>query len=228
MHDEGKMPLHVLVTQDWYHRDQRRENVSLLINKGIELQIGGQYSIGGLFICNTNQEVKDEIDGKWDVKLLPALEQVLAMPNNHHLPILQALIVNKAPPLIIKSAADAFTDSINTKDSFDKYPIDVAIDRELSWDHGMQKIVEAFVSEQQTTPLNICVKYGVQWENGTRNALENSGVDILETLDASTGLYPFMVAAAVGRDNEPNYGYDFDSIFHLIKSRPLVVRQFRE
>ncbi len=177
--NEGKSPLQLLISKYWYgEKEQKKsfiEKASLLINKGIELRIGGQYSIGGLFICNTNQEVQDRIYEHWDDNVLPALEQVMDVPHNRHLPILQALIINKAPPRIVKSAADAFTDSINTKDNFDKYPIDVAVDHGLSWNDGLEQIVKAFASEQHTTPFNVCTKHGVQWENGIRNALENKG-----------------------------------------------------
>ncbi len=231
VNNQHETPLQKLLTIEvWYGDDEEEkrafiEKISLLINKGIELNIGGQYSIGGLFSKNTSQMVNNVIYGKWDVKLLPALEQVLAMPNNHHLPILQALIVNEASRDIIKSAVDNFTHFINTRDSLHKYPIDVAVENDLLWEDGMEQIVEAFSSVKQTTPFNICVKHGVQWGNGTRITLESSAaLDILETVDTSTGLYPFMVAAVGGENN--GYKYDFDSVFELIKSRPLVVRQF--
>ncbi len=45
---------------------------------------------------------------------------------------------------------------------------------------------------------------------------------VLENVDTLTGLYPFMTAA-VGGEND---GYDFDSVFQLIKSSPLLVKQF--
>ncbi len=235
VNNKHKKPLQLLITASWYgDEEQKRANIekaSFLIDKGIELQIGGEYSIGGLFNNNTNEERQDEIYQRWDDNVLPTLEQVMAQPRNQPLPILQALIVKEAPPHIIKSAVSTFTDSINTTDSFDKYPIDVAVGHGLSWDDGLEEIVKAFASAQQTTPFNICTKHGVQWENGTRIVLENihDNVDIiLEAADTSTGLFPFMVAAAGRCGNEPNYAYDFDSIFHLIKSRPLVVRQIGE
>ncbi len=224
----NETPLQVLITDYWSRDEERKragiEKASFLINKGIELQIGGEYSIGGIFNNNTNEEeVRDGIYKYWDDRVLPTLEQVMAQPHNRHLPILQALIVNKAPPRVIKSAINTFTDSINTRDSFDKYPIDVAVEHGLSWDDGMEKIVGAFALAQQTTPLNVCIKHGVQWENGTKIVLENDdNVDILEIADTSTALYPFM-AAAVGHSNTM---YDIDSIFHLIKLRPLLVKQF--
>ncbi len=162
--------------------------------------------------------------------VLPTLEQVMAQPRNRqHLPILQALIVNKASPRIIKSAINTFIDSINTRDSFGKLPIDVATEYGLSWDDGLKQIVEAMTSSasaEHITPLNVCVKHGVQWENGTRIVLENTNSDeqvLLETPDASTGLYPFMMAAAVAVDGG-DYGYDLDTIFNLMKETPQLVK----
>ncbi len=255
-----KTPLQFLITESSPYGDDEEEKrakiekASFLINKGIELQIGGEYSFGGLFNNNTNEEeVQDEeIDDEedwdesdeedwddieedqgiykyWDDNVLPTLEQVMVQPRNRPLPILQALIVNKAPPRIIKSAVNTFAESISTRDSFgNKYPIDIAINHNLSWDEGMNEIIGTFATAQQTTPFNICTKHGVQWENGTKIILENDdNVDILEAADTSTGLFPFMVAAVGRCGNEPNYAYDFDSIFQLIKSRPLVVRQMK-
>ncbi len=225
--NEGKTPLHVIIRQYWRGEEQKRaliEKVSFLINKGIELQIGGQHSFGGLFSHSVDQDVLNEIpERNWDENVLPALEQVMAQPHNRHLPILQAFIVNKAPSRIIKSAVNNFTNSINITDSLGKYPIDVAIDNNLSWDDGMEQIVEALASLQQTTPFNICLKHGVQWENGTRTVLESNGMDVVsETVDTSTGLYPFMMAAAVGGKH---YRYDLDSIFHLMKAFPHLVKR---
>ncbi len=229
-----KTPLQFLITQSWSTDDDKEkraeiEKTSFLINKGIELQIGGEYSIGGLFNNNSNEEVRDGIYKYWDERVLTALEPVMTQPNSRHLPILQSLIVNKAPLHIIKSTLDTFSASINTTDSFDKYPIDVAVEHGLSWDDGMEQIVESFALSQQTTLLNVCTKHGVQWENGTKIVLESDDdVDILETADTSTGLFPFMVAAVGHCGNESNHGYDIDSVFQLIKSRPLAVRQIGE
>ncbi len=238
--NQHKTPLQFLITGDWYGDEEEKrakiEKGSFLINKGIELQIGGEYSFSGLFNNNTNEEeVRDEIYEYWDERVLPTLEQVMTQHRNRqHLPILQALIINKAPPHIIESAVNTFTDSINTRDSFGKLPIDIAVEYGLSWDDGMESIVEAMTlalvsSEQQqqtTTSLNVCLKYGVQWENGTRIVLENSDMEqVLKTPDASTGLYPFMMAAAVTVDGG-DYGYDLDTIFNLMKPCPHLVKQF--
>ncbi len=193
----GRKPLHNLITncsrnQDGYLSENKElvEKTSFLINKGIELGIGGEYDVGGLFSCNLQQRVKNQIYKKWFERVLPALKRVMAMPNNQNQPILQALIVNKAPPRIIKSALRSFTDFINTRDSFGKYPLNVAIDHRLSCNHG------------------------------TKILFENSDMSALETANTSTGLYPFMSAALGGER-----GYDLDFVFHLIQSKPQVVKE---
>ena len=115
----------------------------------------------------------------------------MALPHNRYLPILQGLIINKAPPRIIKSTTHQLTASINTADSSGRYPIDVAIRHGLAWDGGMKELVE------------------------------KSGTDLLEREDVTTGLLPFM-AVAVGEDK---YSYDLNTVFHLIKKTPLLVRR---
>ena len=162
----------------------------MLISKGIELQVGGEYSIGGLF-TSTKEEIQDQIYRNWDNIVLPALEQVMTLPHGQNLPILQALIINKAPPSIIKSTLNRFAFSVNTADSFGKYPIDVA------------------------------ARHGLAWESGMKELVESSNANLLEREDILTGMYPFMVAAT-----RESHGYDFDSVFHLIKASPKLVLSF--
>ena len=46
-----------------------------------------------------------------------------------------------------------------------------------------------------------------------KELVEGSNVKYLERIDASTGLYPFMLAGLGGKKN----GYDFDTLFCLVK-----------
>ena len=225
VNNEGKTPLHYIITERYYYNHENFrtigvERASYLINKGIQLQVGGEYSIGGLFNSKTEKHVQDTINEKWDSRVIPALEQVMALPDNQHQPILQALITNKALPHTIKDLVNRFPHSTNTLDSFNNYPIDTAVQHSLSWDDGMKQIVNVSAAVQQTTRLNICSRHGVQWENGTRDILESSDIDAIESVDVSTSLYPFMVAAV----GDKKHSYDLDSVFHLIKSSPLLVR----
>jgi len=204
--NEGKTPLQLLFiaydkqSHDWRWRQQERKKTFwkrlsdyavMLIKKGIELQVGGEYGIVGLFTSTSSQEVQYQIYFKtWDNIVIPALEQIIAsLPHDQTLPILQALVINKAPPVIIKSAINLFTASINTRDSFGKYPIDVAACHGLAWDDGMKEVVE------------------------------RSDMDLLGRENPSTGLSPFMVAGV----GEENTTYDVGTVFHLIKKTPLQV-----
>ena len=92
-------------------------------------------------------------------------------PHSRQLPILHALIVNNAPTCIINYAVDRFPHSIITQDSFGQYPIDLAVQYRLAWDGGLQDIVDAYASSQQTTTLHVCAKHGVKLENGTKEVL---------------------------------------------------------
>eukprot|EP00551_Chaetoceros_affinis_P001916 CAMPEP_0203645038 /NCGR_PEP_ID=MMETSP0088-20131115/10418_1 /ASSEMBLY_ACC=CAM_ASM_001087 /TAXON_ID=426623 /ORGANISM="Chaetoceros affinis, Strain CCMP159" /LENGTH=92 /DNA_ID=CAMNT_0050501715 /DNA_START=437 /DNA_END=715 /DNA_ORIENTATION=- len=64
-----------------------------------------------------------------------------------------------------------FVASINTVDSFGRYPIDVSVRHGLAWDDGMKEVVE------------------------------RSYADLLVRQDASTGLLPYMVAAVGGESD---------------------------
>jgi len=196
------------------------ERTAFFITKGIELRVGGEYDIGGLFNSHREQEQKDEMYARWDEVVCPALEQVMTLPKSHHQPLLQAAIISNAPPHIIKTIVRRFPDTIKTADSFGRYPIDLAVSHRLAWDDGTKQIVEAFASSDQTTKLYICAKHGVQWNNGTKEELEGSDVDIVERKDASTGLYPFMLAAA-----KEKYCYDLEVVYHLISRSPKLLQQ---
>merc|ERR1712045_46926 len=138
----------------------------------------------------------------------------MALPQHRHLPILQAAIINKAHPHIIKDMVNFFTQSVSTVDSLGQYPIDVAVQHRLSWDDGMKDIVEAFGSDQQFTPL-MCAKHGLSWEGGMMHILEDIEENDMERKDEETGLYLFMLAAVGGQ-----YNYDLGSVFHLIQASP--------
>ena len=195
----GETPLQIFITKalDPYQRmdaeaqerkyKQISDNAAIMIKKGIDLQVGGEYGIGGLFIFPQSIIVRKRLYDNWDPIVLPALEQVMALPHFKNLPILQAIIhaiiYNRAPPKIINSTKDKFSFSTNTMDSYGRYPLDVAIHHSLEWNRGMKELVEG------------------------------SNVKYLERIDASTGLYPFMLAGLGGKKN----GYDFDTLFCLVK-----------
>jgi len=229
--DHGRTPLHFLITRDAYvyggGEDSKVfiDKASLLMNKGIQLRIGGEYDIGGLFspTTTTNQEIKDRIYHNWDRIVLPTLKNVMTIPHNQHLPILQAVIINDVPSKIIKATINQFTGSINTKDSSSRLPIDVAVHRRLSWDNGMKELIEAYLSlqeESSTIIFMVCLKNGLGWENGMKVVVKRLDINVIERQDGSTGLCPFMLAG-VKQDKDD---YDLGSVFYLIRKSPRLVQ----
>ena len=55
-----------------------------------------------------------------------------------------------------------------------------------------------------------------------KEVVEMSDISLLEKEDASTGLFPFMVAAVGGGGN----CYNVCAVFHMIKARPKLVQHF--
>lgn len=233
MDDSGKTPLqfHIInETLEYLDEDENCplyiNNVSRLINKGIQFRIGGEYGIGGLFFSPASHEVtQNEMYGKWNRCVLPAIESIITQPHHLHLPLLHAVIINKAPPHIIKSTVRKFPESVNTTDSFGRLPIDVAVQRSLSRNNGMEEIITAFLSNQQPSVVfMVCIKNGLRWDDGMRSVVAGVGMDDIEREDEATCLYPFMLAG-VGHGK---HGFDVVSIFHLIKRSPLLVRRYDE
>eukprot|EP00551_Chaetoceros_affinis_P008713 CAMPEP_0203684588 /NCGR_PEP_ID=MMETSP0090-20130426/48114_1 /ASSEMBLY_ACC=CAM_ASM_001088 /TAXON_ID=426623 /ORGANISM="Chaetoceros affinis, Strain CCMP159" /LENGTH=423 /DNA_ID=CAMNT_0050553765 /DNA_START=1661 /DNA_END=2932 /DNA_ORIENTATION=- len=227
---EGKTPLIDVITRYfkymYYAEEKRRvlvERGSFFINKGMELQIGGEYSIGGLFSSTSNRRVQHQMHENWDETVLPALESAIALPHNHDKPILQAVVINKVPPYAIKDAVRRLVGSINTTDSLGRLPIDVAVQHKLTWTDGMKEIVEAFLSMQESsTVLTVCAKNGLEWENGMKSVVESVDMNDIERQDVITGLYPFMIAGV----EQEKYNYDLGSVFHLITTRPGLVQRY--
>merc|ERR1719330_866302 len=219
------------------HFDEERlermiEMLSLLVSKYLELQISGEFAFGGIFnsdeegkftseenIFDPNEDIEHFMHSNWDKLFIqlfrPALQQVMALPQHRQQPILQAAIINKAHPHIIKDIVNHFTDSINTVDSLGRYPIDVAVQQSLSLDDGLREIIMASASAQQSTPIIMCALHGLVWENGMRQAFEDIDENEVERKDEKTGLYLFMLAAVGGRHN-----YDLGSVYCLIQASP--------
>ena len=191
------------------------ENAFVLLNKCIELQAGGEFAFGGIF--SADEDVQQDMYGnKWNTLSIPILQQVMGRPQNHHQPIIQSAIINKAPPHIIEDIVSHFTDSINSVDSLGRCPIDVAVEQKLSWSDGIKEIVETFASAQQSTALMVGAKHGLSWENGMKCMVEDVDIDELERKDEETSLYLFMLAANGGE----KYNYDLGAVFHLIQACP--------
>ena len=72
-------------------KDTFIQNALFLVSKSIELQIGGEFAFGGIF--NADEEEQHDIFKNWNDFLLPIVQQVMALPEHHQQPILQAAII---------------------------------------------------------------------------------------------------------------------------------------
>ena len=109
---------------------------------------------------------------------------------------------------------------ILVKDSHNRYPIDVAVDKGLQWEDGMKEIFDKFTSTQQDTVQNkllAAIRHGVKWDQGLKYILKESRVHVSD-VDKMTNLYPFMLAASEQK-------CDLDSVFSLIQVNPQLVKQ---
>ncbi len=230
----GRSPLQVLLSRyDYAYVDEDEdelrfgeaeiENAMTLTSKYLQLQIGGEFALGGIFVPLSDEEVRDKIHRKWYDNVLPVLERVMALPEHRHEPVIQAAIINESPPHILKDIISRFTESLNTLDSLDRNPIDIAIEYRHSWDYGMRELVEAFAATQQpATVLAVAARCGLPWELGMNKVLEEYEGHT-EQKDGETALFPFMLAAV---DMEGKNNIDLASVFHLIRKSPLQVRQY--
>ncbi len=214
----GKIPLHQIIDLTYSpHQTHTCSIIKLLIEKGIEYNIGGEYSFGGLFLTR-----KDEIyskqnslfnsvidDGKWKDLILPILAKI--DKKQASLPILQSVITSgRASAQIISDIIENFRGSAGRKNRQGCVPLDIAIREGLQWQRGTKLILEAFADESARPKLNIGCEYGLKWINGMNEVLlmdmKNLGV-----CDEQKGLYPFMLAAAGEGRN------DVDVIFETMR-----------
>ena len=232
--------LHLLLTSCshcWLqYKDSNVEKCSFLLLKGIEYQVRGddEFSIGGLFSF-TNETVQKIIYQIWGQRIDPCLEIVSAKIKD--LPILHAAISAKAPYFIIRRIINRYDNSIATKDSMGRYPIDVAVASGMKWNEGMNDILYAFsynrtVVQMQggkRSPINVAALHGLKWHNGMDQVAKASGN---EHLDLLTGLHPFMLAAAITEDaatmSSHFTSFDLDSIFELMRDNPQNVTIFHK
>ncbi len=207
----GKLPLHIAITERFSPSEQNEiiKVVAKLISWGLQYQVGGEFGIGGLFNSSSN-EVQDVIYDKWEDLVLPAMELVKEDVGVDDYPILQAAIINKAPPSIIKGIVEQLG-CVATKDTLGRFPIDVAVEFGREWSSGTKEIAEAFALAQRCTLLHTCAKHGLQWDDGLRCAVDEGGMKDVEERDLETGMFPFMLAALAGTTG---------STFQLIQMSP--------
>lgn len=157
----------------------------------MEANIGGEFSIGGLFNNSSSQSNQDKIFSRWDEWFPLIIESLLERHQN----ILHAAILARAPIRIIHDICTVL-DCILTQDSKGRYPIDVAAELGLTWNEGMGILVEQMAQKQNTSLLYVGAKYGVKWDDKMKD-IAKSNINEVETgYDSMTGLSAFMLAAA--------------------------------
>lgn len=206
---------------DWRRLDNHIQKLALLFHKLVSPNGGDEedmyeFAIGYLYGDFDSPYLEPEA---WEEVWFPALQEV----QQHHpnAPLLHAAIIHESKPFAIKDFTTKFDDSIMlVKDSHNRYPIDVAVEKGLQWENGMKEIFDKFTSIQKETVQNkllVAIRHGVKWDQGIKYILEESKVHISKA-DKMTNLYPFMLAASGQK-------CDLDSVFNLTKANPHLIKQ---
>ena len=216
------------VGEDGEYINARRDfdsTFSFIMKEYILAEIGGEFGVGGLFHGSPYQRVQDEIYEQFYI-FLPALMFVIeTLQDQEKPPILHAAIIAKAPLKVMENIINHFDYSILKKDSFNRYPLQVAMEEGLGWNEGLQDIVEATaVAQHQQYPsikasiIYTAAKYGLEWKNHMKElAKANKNVDILMNgHDSLTGLRLFMVAAMGEK-------YDLSAIYGMMRMGPEMI-----
>ena len=215
--EEGMNVLHHVICV--WGRHEKVQTIALLIRRGVQLQTGEEFGIGGLFDSDLDTLILSKIYDLWDNYIIPALQHNMNESTEDCPPILQAAVIYKAPREVINSTIQHL-DCITITDSMGRYPIDVAIEHGLKWDGGMREIAEAFAAAEERSIFFICARHGLQWDNGMSTICDTSSMDDFETSkDIAMGLYPFAIAAMGHR-------YDLGTIFNLVKKSPNIVKLY--
>lgn len=187
----GKIPLHNHVCDAVFCTGTTHDIIRLLIDVGIEEQVGGEFSIGGIFNVAPDS-LQFEIYEVWEDVIFPIIIENKSLMETQ--PILHAAIIGKAPPFIMRDLIDNL-DCLTTRDSMGRYPIDVAISDALKWNGGMKEIVEGMAVKENRSIINVALHYGLKWSNHMKEILESSLKGNEMERDQMTGLELFMLAA---------------------------------
>lgn len=211
----GKVALHHYICDCSFFEGLSEGVLRILLQAGIDRQIGGEFGIGGLFVPSS-EEVQNEIYNVWE-EISPTVTKVVSsLDDCERLPILQAAIVAKASPPILRDIMTRF-DCITVKDTKNRYPIDVALDSKMKWKDGMKDIIDAMSIKQGRLTVHVAAHYGLQWRNHMKKLLKVSFKKENETLiknqDPMTGLSLFMLCALGKKSN-------LNSIYMALRQSP--------
>jgi hypothetical protein len=182
----------------------------LLIRKGLELQAGGEFSLGGLFSGDENHEINEKVFDLW-YDALSVLEDALIGHYGEKLPpILHTLIIHKAYENFIDEGTFWFEGSILSKDSLGRYPIEVAVQCHLSWGGGMASIAYSMATAQERNVIFVACEYGLPWHDIKQVVNKNMG-EIVGGRDTMTNL-PALLLAASGKKSDLSTLYELTRI----------------
>ena len=167
-----------------------------MVQQGILLQVGGEFGIGGVFNCVDSNDRQTRIFDEWE-NIAPFLQIAIDTIQHQYqlqLPILHASILALAPRRIIVDILNRF-ECVLTKDSLNRYPINLAIEKELLWHNGMEEVFYATSSTLQRPIITLAAQYGLKWNNYMSELVELTTTLVMNEPDYETGLYLFMIAA---------------------------------
>ena len=120
-------------------------------------------------------------------------------------------------PILVNIIANIINrfDCISTKDSFDRQPIDVALEEGLGWHDGLQDIMKAMAAPAKRPVIQIATIYGVKWNNGLKELAESDAQEVENGFDEVTGLRLFMVYAT-----RTSKDCDLNAIYSMMKMSP--------
>ncbi len=190
--------------------------LTFLLDQGIKFNLD-EMDLFGLLNYNSCHVCSD-VWYKWEDEeiFLSPLQNIM---NTHHkkIPFLQVAVNTVAPPMVINEMIEHL-DCIETVDSRGRYHFVMAMDKIFGWNNeGLKEMVQAFAAAKGRRVIDICAEYGYSWKYGMHKVLAETSSNDIETPDATTRLYPFMLAAAGDRS-------DLGSIFEIIKMSPGSVR----
>ena len=205
--DSGKIALHHYIFDCSFFEGLNEDVMRILLQAGMDGEIGGELGIGGLFmVSSATEKVQQEIYDVWKeisptvAKVVSSLEDI----RETRIPILHAAIVAKAPPSVLRDIMARF-DCITVKDSMNCYPIDLALEAKMKWKDGMKDIIEAMAVQQCRSNVHVAAHYGLQWKNRMKKLLISSfkkkDVTKKEQDDPMTGLSLFMLCAVGEKSN---------------------------
>ena len=154
-------------------------------------------------------DIQEKIHVRWEdfSSSLEIAISVLESPPS----ILQAAIIAKAPQHIIVDIIDRF-DCIFVRDSFDRYPINVAVEEGLE-SGVIQQIIQKMSIEQNCPTIHVASQHGLQWSEYMKELVESNTEEVVYGFDNTTGLRLYMLAAM------GNYS-DLSTIYGMMRMNP--------